>query len=66
MTYLECQYQNKRVVCQPIFMRFHKYKGQQGVVLRESKNGMLLIQFDSFKNPVSIPPSALKIIEENA
>jgi hypothetical protein len=70
MTYLEVLWQGKVVQVVTNFNRsgdsVHKYVtryyGLTGTVLREAKNGMLLIQFD-FGNPVSIPPCCIRMVQ---
>jgi hypothetical protein len=69
MTYQEVLWQGKMVQVVSNLSRnkrVHKYVtrfyGLTGTVLREAKNGMLLIQFD-FGNPIGIPAACLALVE---
>jgi hypothetical protein len=69
MTYQEALWQGKvvQVVTNlnkrgSVHKHVTRYYNLTGTVLREAKNGMLLIQFDS-GNPVSIPACCIKAVQ---
>lgn len=68
MTLLETIWQGKRVFVSTTVsrnQRHHTYLNRhmyrRGRVLRQTKNGMLLVKFFDSKNPIGVPPSCLEI-----
>lgn len=65
MTHLERIWEDKLIIINPFRMRCdHKYTGKQGVVLRQTKGGLLLVKFPDEKNPVPFKPKDLMLSKD--